>query len=82
MTPTAKTKTEPAKPNRMTLSQVVERMTDRSARSSVTIKMSAQGVLMPDVTIVSGESDEAVTKMIEQAVSAFTDIVSQANGAK
>lgn len=72
---------EPAvKPHRMTLSQVVERMTDRSARSSVTVKMSAQGVLMPDVTVVSGETDEAVQVMVRQAVDAFTSIVAQANG--
>lgn len=73
------TKPQQEKPHRMTLSQVVERMTDRSARSSATVKVSAQGVLMPDVTVVSGETDEAVQTMVRQAVDAFTSIVSQAN---
>lgn len=69
----------PEKPNRMTLSSVVERLTERrGASSSVTLKMSAQGVFMPEVTIAADTDDATVTKMIDQAVSAFTRLHAEA----
>ena len=69
----------PEKPSRMTLSQVVERLTEkRGGTSSVTVKMSAQGVLMPEVTIAANEDDTVVDQMIEQALRAFTRIVAEA----
>lgn len=66
-------------PRRMTLSQVVERLTEkRGGSSSVTVKMSAQGVLMPEVTIAANEDDDIVNKMVEQAIRSFTEIVERA----
>ena len=72
-------KAEPAR--RMTLSGVVERLTERKgASSSVTVKMSAQGVFMPEVTIAAGTPDDEVTRMIDQAGGAFLRLHSEANG--
>lgn len=72
-------KPEPAR--RMTLSGVVERLTERKgASSSVTVKMSAQGVFMPEVTIAAGTPDDEVNRMIDQAVGAFLRLHSEANG--
>ena len=66
-------------PKRMSLSQVVERLTEkRSAASSCTVKMSAQGVLMPDVTVVSGEDDETIETMKRQAIDTFVSIMQEA----
>jgi hypothetical protein len=71
--------TEPAK--RMTLSNVVERLTERKgASSAVTVKVSAQGVFMPEITIAAETPDEVVTKMIDQAVNAFLRLHAEANG--
>lgn len=72
-------RTQPAdKPEprpRMRLSDVVERLTEkRGGVSSVTMKMSAQGVFMPDVTIAAHEDDAVIDKMIEQATRAFTGL--------
>ena len=65
--------------HRMSLSQVVERLTERrGASSSVTVKMSAQGVLMPEVTVAAGEDAATVDTMVTQAIDAFTRIVAAA----
>jgi len=67
--------------SRMSLSEVVERLTDRrGASSSVTLKMSAQGVFMPEVNIAAGVSDEDVDHMIDQAIAAYTRLHSEAAG--
>jgi len=71
----------PTKPARMTLSHVVERLTERKGTSSsVTVKLSAQGAFMPEVTIAAETPDEVVTKMIDQAVNAFLRLHAEANG--
>lgn len=79
----AKTNSTPAEhPKRMTLSGVVERLTaPRGASSSVTVKMSAQGVFMPEVTVAGGTTDEEVTTMIDQAVGAFLRLMREAGQA-
>lgn len=57
----------------MSLSQVVERLTERKPGStSVTIKLSAQGVVMPEVTVTAGASDEEVDTATAQALRSFT----------
>ena len=72
---------EPAKPHRMTLAQVVERLTERrGASSSVTLKMSAQGVFMPEVNIAAGITDDEVDKLVDQAVRAYTELHTRAGG--
>lgn len=64
---------------RMTLSQVIERMTEkRPATTSVTIKLSAQGVVMPEVTVSAGASDDEVDTATRQAIRAFTDALAAA----
>ena len=64
---------------RMTLSQVIERMTEkRAAATSVTIKLSAQGVVMPEVTVSAGASDDEVDTATRQAIRAFTDALAAA----
>lgn len=73
-------KDEPAPPKRMTLSHVVERLTERGAKSSIGIKCSAQGQVQPDVNIVEGTTDEAIKTMTRQAIDAFVAIVAEANG--
>lgn len=73
---------QPEPPKRMTLSHVVERLTERGAKSSIGIKVSAQGQVMPDVNIVEGTTDEAIDKMRRQAIDTFVSIVREAsNGA-
>ncbi len=65
--------------NRMSLSQVVERLTDRKPGStSVTIKLSAQGVVMPEVTVNAGASDAEVDTATEQAIRSFTTALAAA----
>ena len=72
----------PETPKRMTLSHVVERLTERGAKSSIGIKVSAQGQVMPDVNIVEGTTDEAIATMRRQAIDTFVSIVREAsNGA-
>jgi wobble nucleotide-excising tRNase len=73
----------PPKSQRMSLSQVVERLTEkRAGSSSATIKMSAQGQLMPEVTVTAHEESAAVDMMIEQAIRGFVRIMDEANGAR
>lgn len=68
-------------PKRMTLGQVVERLTEgRRATSTVTIKMSAAGQLMPEVDIAGGEDWSTVQTMVDQAEWAFTEIFGRALG--
>ena len=68
-------------PKRMTLSHVVERLTERKGTSSsVTVKLSAQGAFMPEVTIAAETPDDVVDKMIDQAVNAFLRLHVEANG--
>lgn len=64
----------------MTLSGVVERLTEqrRSTSSSVTVKISAAGQLMPEVTVAAGEDDETVQTMCRQAVDGFVSIMAEA----
>lgn len=77
-----KTTPQPEPPKRMTLSHVVERLTERGAKSSIGIKVSAQGQVMPDVNIVEGTTDDAIDKMRRQAIDTFVSIVREAsNGA-
>lgn len=64
---------------RMSLSQVVERLTERKPGStSVTIKLSAQGVVMPEVTVTAGASDEEVDTATAQALRSFTQALAAA----
>lgn len=71
--------TEEHTPRRMSLSQVVERLTERrGASSSVTLKVSAQGVLMPDVTIAAGTDDEEIDLMVAQAIRAYESLYAAA----
>lgn len=75
-------KPTPEPPKRMTLSHVVERLTERGAKSSIGIKVSAQGQVMPDVNIVEGTTDDAIATMRRQAIDTFVAIVQEAsNGA-
>lgn len=43
--------------------------------SSVTLKTSAQGKFMPELTIVAGEDQETVDLMVNQAVGAYTALL-------
>jgi len=68
-----------AKARASALQHALDRLADRRAgTSTVTVKLSAQGVLMPEVTIAANEDDKTVDVMIEQAIRAFTEIVKAA----
>ena len=68
---------------RMTLSNVVERLTERrGATSSATVKLSAQGTFMPEVTVTAGVDWDEVRVMVEQASWAFTQLYASSLGAQ
>lgn len=64
--------TTAANSHRLSYGEIIERLTEkRTGTTSVTIKMSAQGVIMPEITITAGATDAEVDKAVEQAVRAF-----------
>ena len=67
--------------DRLTYSQIIERLTERRGAGgggSVTIKLSAQGVVMPEVVVNTGASDDEVDAAVTQAVAAFKRILTDA----
>lgn len=66
---------------RMTLSQVVERLTERrGASSSVTLKTTAAGAFTPELVIAAGTPDEEVDHMLDVAIAAYTRLHTEAAG--
>ena len=63
-----------AKARASELRHVLDRMTERKGASSVTVKVSAQGQFMPEITIAANEDDAVVTRMVEQAVAAYVKL--------
>lgn len=73
----------PVSPKRMTLSNVVERLTEKRSTSSVTLKLSAQGQFMPELTVAANDDAAAITAMVDSAIAEFTRLFAQAwNGGK
>jgi hypothetical protein len=62
---------------RTTVSELAKLLADRKTggTSSVTIKTSAQGQFMPEVTVVAGEDPKAVAVMVKQATDAYTALL-------
>lgn len=57
------------------LKEAVTAITQRpAARSSASLKVSAQGQLQPDVMIVAGEDPAAVNAMLEDAIRVFGEL--------
>lgn len=71
---------------RVSLSDVVERQSQlldhlagrRTLQSSATMKLSAQGVPMPEVTVYEGTEPAAVAAMVAACTAAFTDLLAAA----
>lgn len=58
---------------RLSYGAIIERLTaQRPGATSVTIKLSAQHVVMPEVTVAAGVTDEELDTAVEQAIRAFT----------
>ena len=80
--PNRKTKTTPAagaptpKP-RTSVSELAKLLAERRAAgsSSVTVKMSAQGVFMPEIVVVANEDDATIDRMVAQATDAYTKLL-------
>ena len=73
--PTAREKAAAEHAKARALQGVLERLTPpRQSVASVTLKVSAQGQFMPEVTITAGTSDAEVTLMVAQAVRALTEV--------
>lgn len=62
---------------RTSVGELAKLLAERRAAgsSSVTVKVSAQGVFMPEVTIVANEDDETIDRMVEQATDAYTKLL-------
>lgn len=57
---------------RLTYGEIIERLTEkRPGSTSVTIKLSAQNVVMPEVTVSAGVTDDEIEQATEQAIRAF-----------
>lgn len=71
--------TQAAPHQRLTYSQIIERLTERrgGGGGSITIKLSAQGVVMPEVTVQTGATDDEVATATAQAITAFQRILTE-----
>ena len=75
-TTTRKT-TTPEPPKRTSVSELAKLLAERrsAGASSVTVKTSAQGVLMPEITVVANEDDATITAMTKQAIDAYASVL-------
>jgi hypothetical protein len=71
MTPPPKTT------NRTSVSELAKMLAERrqAAAPSVSIKMGAGGVVVPDITVTPDTDDATLNRMVAQALSAFTAIL-------
>ena len=64
---------------RATISELARTLAERrGSTSSATIKMSAAGVVMPEVTIAAGTEEADVSTMVDQAIRSFRDMLDKA----
>lgn len=76
-TPARVKATPDAPPKRTSVSELAKLLAERRAAgsSSVTVKMSAQGVFMPEIVIVANEDDATIDRMVKQATDAYTNLL-------
>ena len=80
--PTRKTTTrrgsgDTATSKRTSVSELAKLLAERRAAgsSSVTVKVSAQGVFMPEITIVANEDDATIDRMVKQATDSYEKLL-------
>ena len=75
-----RTQAAPEKPKRTSVSELAKLMAERrvSATPSVSIKMGAGGLVVPDVTVTPDCDDAVLDRMVTQALGAFTRILREA----